>query len=182
MMYKKLENEIWNEIPGLNGYYLASNFGRIYSLEREYNMPLRNGKNQTRKSDGRLLKQLVTPAGYLRVQISIDGFKRKYYSHVLVARAFLPAIDGKELVNHKDLDKTNNNIQNLEWTSNRENTLHYFQTVSKTGRAGIHFRENRSRYSGLILHKGKRHNCGYHKTLELAVIAYDNKLKELGLL
>ena len=176
-----LLGEVWKEIPGLNGYYLASNFGRIYSIEREFNYPLRNGQNQIRKSVGKLLNQLLTPSGYLRVQISIDGYKRKYYSHVLIARAFLNVIDGKTLVNHKDLNKINNNIENLEFVNSRENSIHYFQKISKTGKAGIHFRESRLRYSGLILHKGKRHNCGYHKTLELAEIAYNNKLKELGL-
>ena len=181
MKVESLENEIWKEVPGLNGYYLASNFGRIYSIEREYRIKMVNGKFQEKKSVGRLLNQMITPGVYLRIQISIDGFKRKYYSHVLIARAFLNPIEGKEVVNHKDFNKTNNNIENLEWVNNRENSIHYFQQNTKTGRAGIHFRENRSRYSGLILHKGKRHNCGYHKTFELAEIAYDNKLKELGL-
>jgi hypothetical protein len=181
MKVESLENEIWKEVPGLNGYYLASNFGRIYSIEREFNYPLRNGQNQIRKSVGKLLNQLLTPGGYLRIQISIDGFKRKYYSHVLIARAFLNSIEGKEVVNHKDLNKTNNNIDNLEWVNSRENSIHYFQQNTKTGRAGIHYRENRSRYNGLILHKGKRHNCGYHKTFELAEIDYNNKIKELGL-
>ena len=176
-----LPGEIWKEVPGFKGYYLASNLGRIYSVAREYNFPLRNGTYNLRKSPGRILNQMLTPSGYLRVQISVDGVKRKYYSHLLIAWTFLDSSRERSITNHKDLDKTNNKSENLEWTSNRENSLHGQSGRTKTGIPGIYFHPTRNRYQGSILFNGKRHQIGDHKTIEQAKEAYQKKMAEFGL-
>jgi hypothetical protein len=173
--------EEFKDLPGYEGVFKVSSFGRVWSCKRIALLKFKNGLTAPKETGGFFLSILEMKSGYKRVQLSHDGKKIKKVVHILVAQTFIPNSLNKECVNHKDLVKGNNFFKNLEWVTNRENSIHYFQTVSKTGRAGIHFRENRSRYSGLILHKGKRHNCGYHKTFELAEIAYNNKLKELGL-
>jgi len=173
--------EEWEEVPGLNCYYLASTFGRIYSVAREYNFQMRNGETQIRKSPGRLLNQMIVSSGYLRVQISIDGVKRKYYSHLLIAWTFLDHGQDRNLVNHKDLDKTNNKVFNLEWTTHRENSLHGHAGRTKTGVPGIYFHPTRNRYQGSILFNGKRYQIGDHKTIDQAKEAYSKKMVEFGL-
>lgn len=59
--------------------------------------------------------------GYRSVQL---GDKRRYYIHRLVARAFLPNPDNKPTVNHKNLDKLDNRLDNLEWATHKENIDH----------------------------------------------------------
>jgi hypothetical protein len=181
MTVELLTGEEWKQIPDLDGCYLASTLGRIYSISRLYEVPSKNGKIHARESPGRLLKQMLTPSGYLRVQISVNGFKRKYYSHVLIAKTFLEPEQDRTIINHKDQDKTNNNIGNLEWSTNRENSLHGQIGKTKTGVPGIYFHPTRQRFQGSILLGKKRHQIGDHKTLDEAKEAYSKKMIELGL-
>jgi hypothetical protein len=181
MNIELLPGEIWKEIPGLKSYYFASNLGRIYSISRSFNFPMRNGENQIRTTPGRILNQLLTPSGYLRVQISVDGYKRKYYTHVLIAKTFLEHGQARTIINHKDSDKTNNKIENLEWSTNRENSLHGQIGKTKTGVPGIYFHPTRQRFQGAILFGKKRIGIGDHKTLDEAKEAYSKKMIELGL-
>jgi len=62
--------------------------------------------------------------GYPRYDLSINGKRCVKAGHRLVAEAFLPRIAGKDFVNHKDGDKTNNNLANLEWCTCQENSQH----------------------------------------------------------
>jgi|LauGreDrversion4_2_1035121.scaffolds.fasta_scaffold52823_4 hypothetical protein len=94
------EDEIWKEI-GINNYFV-SNYGRV-----------KNNKEE-------ILKFKPNPHGYIKISI-----KNKSYSvHRLVALAFIPNIENKEFVNHKDGNKTNNNLKNLEWATCLENNIH----------------------------------------------------------
>lgn len=71
------------------------------------------------------LKMMDTGTGYRRVSIGYeDGERKEHLVHRLVAIAFIPNPENKPVVNHKDCDKTNNNVDNLEWVTYRENTLH----------------------------------------------------------
>lgn len=71
------------------------------------------------------LKMMDTGSGYCRVSIGYkDGTRKDRLVHRLVAEAFIPNPDNKPVVNHKDCNKTNNNVENLEWVTHRENILH----------------------------------------------------------
>lgn len=72
---------------------------------------------------GKILKSTVSKIGYLVVSVE---WPKKSYIHRLVAIAFLPKKDGKDLVNHKDGNKLNNSIENLEWVTAKENINHAF--------------------------------------------------------
>ena len=72
---------------------------------------------------GRMLKQFIGKDGYVRTQI---GGKTRTV-HRLVALAFIPEVDGKVFVNHKDGNKQNNNATNLEWCTRSENMTHAYQ-------------------------------------------------------
>lgn len=62
--------------------------------------------------------------GYLGYSLIIDGKRKVWYAHRLIATAFIPNPENKELVNHKDGNKHNNSVENLEWVTKKENAIH----------------------------------------------------------
>lgn len=104
--------EVWRYIKGYEGLYQVSSIGNVRSLERE----TRQGKGYY-KREGKVLKPSIGKDGYLRVHLSKDGKKSTVDVHRLVAIAFIPNEEGLPCVNHKDENKTNNVIENLEWCS-----------------------------------------------------------------
>lgn len=116
--------EIWIDISGYEGKYQVSNLGRVRSLIYKNNA---NGKIYKRE---KLLKQFYDRNGYLRVDLKM-GKRKNAQVHRLVALAFIPNPLEKPQVNHKDKDKENNKVDNLEWVTNQENQLHRYR-IPKT--------------------------------------------------
>ena len=114
----------WRAIKGFEGLYEVSDDGKVRSLDR-----LVIKSNGFRYSvAGRVLIPRQNPGGYLGVCLYRDGVCEEQPSiHRLVAEAFLPACEGKTEVNHIDGDKTNNNVENLEWCTDSENKLHAYR-------------------------------------------------------
>lgn len=106
--------EVYKSISGYEGLYQVSNMGNIKSLDRENNI----GKHVTSK----ILKQTQTKDGYMRVQLSKSGITKSFRVHRLVAQAFTPNLDNLPQVNHKDENKENNCVDNLEWCTAEYNT------------------------------------------------------------
>ena len=105
-----MNKEIWKDITGYEGLYQVSDQGRVKSLKRK-------GRRKER-----ILKPFYSGGGYLFVCLSDGtGGQKWYYIHRLVGETFLPKREGKDDINHKDEDKTNNNTWNLEWVSRKEN-------------------------------------------------------------
>lgn len=117
--------EVWKDIAGYENLYQVSNIGRIKSLPRDT-------KNQYAFQE-RILKQSFDKYGYLVVGLS----GKTYKVHRLVAEAFLTKIKGKDIINHKDGNKTNNCINNLEWCTNQENIIHAYRTGLAVSKKGI---------------------------------------------
>lgn len=90
---------------------------------------------------GKLIKQFVGKDGYLRTQI----VGKTRLVHRLVALAFVPKVDGKIFVNHKDGNKQNNNATNLEWCTRSENMRHAYQHQLKSS-VGIKNGRNKLSY------------------------------------
>jgi hypothetical protein len=106
--------EIWKDIEGYEEKYQVSNLGNVKSLERYVN----HWQGGVRVIRERILKP-INKKGYLHVDLS-EGKQHKI--HRLVAYCFLGP-NSKE-VNHIDLDKTNNNVNNLEYVTRSENMNH----------------------------------------------------------
>ena len=109
----KMENnnntELWKPIEGTYGLYEISNLGNIKSIR-----------------SNRLIKPGLAGSGYKQARLSINSQYCSEYVHRLVATHFLPPVDGKTRVNHKDLDKTNNHVDNLEFVTQKENIHHFY--------------------------------------------------------
>ena len=101
--------ELWKRHPYI-GIIEVSSFGRVRTLNR---VVPRNGGICSIK--GRVLKQYDNGSGYLRVHFHIDGKWTNKYVHRLVAETFISNPENFPQVNHKDCDRTNNNVKNLEF-------------------------------------------------------------------
>lgn len=115
--------EVWKDIVGYEGYYQISSYGRVKSLPRQI-VYFAFGKTQIRMQKGRILKQSTCSSGYPIVHLYLDSERQNVMVHRLVAIHFLEPVEGREFVNHKDGDKENNNVANLEWVTKSENTQH----------------------------------------------------------
>ena len=99
-------NEIWKDIIGYEGIYMISNYGNVFSMN--------NNKNK-------ILKPIMDKDGYLTINLCNNGTRKKYRIHRLVAESFIENKEKKKTVNHKDENKKNNKVTNLEWFSFYEN-------------------------------------------------------------
>jgi len=115
--------EIWKDIPGYEGLYQVNNLGRIKSLSR------RLKAKPKRIIQERILKERIDRHGYIKVNIYKNGKIKVIKIHQIVALLFLNNFDKKREINHKDGNKQNNRIENLEWCTHKENMQH----ASKNG-------------------------------------------------
>jgi len=161
-----LEGEIWKDIPGYEGFYQASNFGRIKSLSRSH---YNKGKNCYVKKQDRILRQVDTQ-GYLRVPMQKSPQSKKKESvHRMVASAFLGV--SHLTVDHIDSNKKNNNISNLRYVSYRENIVKYFNENKKQGVPGVIWCNKRMAYRVRISVNKREYHLGYYSELDSAIAA-----------
>lgn len=107
--------EIWRDIPGFEGRYQVSNFGNVMSF-------LKSKKYQNKPH---LMKQQIINSGYKIVCLNIRKQRaRNYPVHRLVAMAFLDNPNNYPCVNHKDENKLNNHVENLEWCTYQYNNAY----------------------------------------------------------
>ncbi|MBQ9488273.1 MAG: NUMOD4 motif-containing HNH endonuclease [Selenomonadaceae bacterium] len=104
-----LPSEIWRDVKDFEGIYQVSNLGRVKSFY---------GK------EPRILKPGEHWNGYLGVVLFKNDHRKTYSVHRLIAEAFIPNPENKSMVNHKDGNKQNNCLENLEWATRSENVLH----------------------------------------------------------
>jgi hypothetical protein len=113
--------EIWKPVNGYENYYMCSNFGRFKKIKRKiYVIDKYWNREYWKTINANILKQFNDTSGYPIVNIC---GKRKR-AHRLIAKTFIPNPFNKPTVNHKDLNKSNNKLDNLEWATYRENSHH----------------------------------------------------------
>lgn len=105
--------EIWKEIPGYEGLYEVSSYGGVRRYH-SYDLKLYN-----------------TNKGYLQVYLYNNGVRKGIKVHRLVAQTFIPNPDCLPQVNHKDENKTNNRVDNLEWCDCKYN-IKYGSAIERT--------------------------------------------------
>lgn len=104
------QNEIWKDITGYEGLYQVSNFGNVKSIRNNI-----------------ILKPNIKQNGYYRVSLSINSKIKEANIHALVALMFIDNPENKPTVNHKDLNKLNNHVSNLEWATYKEQVQHLLE-------------------------------------------------------
>ena len=104
-----MDNIIWKPVVGYEGLYEVSNTGLVRSLN---------------KLKGRILTPIKKKNGYLSICLYKNSKQVTKLIHRMVAEAFIPNPDNLEMVNHKDEDRTNNNVDNLEWCTRAYNQIY----------------------------------------------------------
>lgn len=111
--------EVWKDIVGYEGKYQVSNLGYIKSLE------MWTGDKYIKRD--KILRGSLSKNGYLYVSLCKGGKAKKYKVNRLVAQAFIENPYNLPITNHIDGDKTNNCVDNLEWTTQSENLKHAYR-------------------------------------------------------
>lgn len=121
-------DEIWKDIKNYEGLYQCSNFGQIRSLDRY--VKEHNGKSQFRK--GQIIKPRKNKNGYLQLALNKDSNRKMKYVHIIIAETFIENKENLKTVNHKDGNKLNNCVDNLEWVSYSENNKHSYKELKRS--------------------------------------------------
>lgn len=105
-----MKEEFWKPVVGYEGLYEVSSLGRVRSLNRGV---FQQGRVQ--KYKGCIMSQFIGSHGYYSVRLSNHNKKKTFLVHRIAAEAFIPNTNNLPVVNHKDEDRKNNSIDNLEW-------------------------------------------------------------------
>jgi len=97
-------------IKNYEGLYSVNEYGDIYSHKSKI-----------------ILKVSYTFDGYKKLLLYKNGVRKTFRINRLVAEAFIPNLENKPQVNHKDGNKNNNHVSNLEWVTNQENVIHAYK-------------------------------------------------------
>jgi len=143
---------MWKDVVGFEGLYKVSDKGEVYGVKRD-----------------KVLKPKINKNGYKELGLYIKGKAHFKYIHRLVAEAFLENKDNLREVNHIDSNKKNNSLENLEWCSSSQNSVHYHQT---TGKRGIYFNKASKKWMARIKIDNITTYIGLFKTEEEAYKAY----------
>ena len=139
----KLEGEIWKDIEGYEGLYQVSNMGRVKTL---------NYKGH--KGKVRILKQTFEKDGYLIVGLMKDRKIKTIKVHRLVAIAFIENIGDKPCVDHKNTIRTDNRVENLRWSTHKENSnnpltrKHNSEAENNRHKGRKHSEETKKKFTG----------------------------------
>lgn len=172
--------EIWKDIKDYEDLYQVSNYGRI-KAKKKWSV------NERKLID---CETILTPFNnghnYLVIALRRNTKRKNYYIHRLVADAFIEKVDGKDYINHKDHNRMNNKVENLEWCTQKEN-IEYSKHLMKhkknkiltnTGERYIIYRKSNKTYR-IIINRKEYQSC---KTLEGAKLKRDTILKEMGVI
>jgi hypothetical protein len=116
-----MENSIeWRDVKGYEGLYKISNLGHVFSLDRK--ITTKQGRTYLRK--GMAITVRLNNFGYLDTRLCKNGIKKSVFVHRIIAEAFIDNPNNYCCVNHKDLNRQNNSIENLEWVTSKMNAEH----------------------------------------------------------
>lgn len=160
--------EIWKPIDGHVGYEISS-IGNVRSYRNRFGNKVK-------------LLKLSIANGYKAVGLMSNDKKiyKKYYVHRLVAQAFIKNKLNKPFINHKNSNRSDNRIENLEWCTPAENVRFRIpQSGYSSKYKGVFWKEKYKRWIAGICFNGKAIHIGNFKNEIEAAKAYDKKAKEL---
>ena len=145
--------EVWKDVLGFETLYEVSSIGNVNRITKKIKI-----KNHFVTFNGKKMIPMDNGKGYLRYKLSKNDKSKRYMAHRLVAEAFIPNPENKRCINHKDGNKANNNISNLEWNTHSENSIHALKT-------------------GLIVrHKGEKHSNSKLNNFQVKLIRRFKKI------
>lgn len=156
-----MENEIWKDVIGFEGFYKVSNKGTVKSLSRTF---LRNGKYPSLLKE-KFLNAYPDTGGYLTVGLMQNNMKKNRTVHQLVAESFLnhTPCGHKLVVNHINFNKTDNRVENLEIVTQRENA-NQKHLKSSSHYLGVSWSKEKNKWVAQITTEGKTKSLGRYKT------------------
>lgn len=125
--------EKWKDIKKFRGLYQISNFGNIKSCKKTISFK-KQYTTISYENKEKILKPLKTPNGYYHICLYSNGKRTRESIHRLVAETFIINEFNKPQVNHIDGNKRNNRLENLEWCTCKENTIHAFKNGLRVGK------------------------------------------------
>ena len=140
--------EIWKSIQGFENTYMISNLGNVKSLSRPY-------------TKGKLIKPHKHKRGYLYCCLSQNGKVYNRRIHILVAKAFIPNPNNLPEINHKDENKSNNIVTNLEWCTKVYN-IQYGSGIDRRSKAVIGLKNNKIIYKFKSTAEAGRKGFNHH--------------------
>lgn len=176
-----LNNEIWKDIEDLP--YQVSNLGNVR----------RHPESKYKHKGNNYIQPYINKTGYQCVNLYKHSKVHKFLVHRLVAIYFISNPEDKPYINHKDGDRLNNSLDNLEWCTQSENCQHAWDTGLQTNRyanASVKRKNSSSRYVGVSWSEQRQRWCtciginkktiglGRHKSEIEAAKAYDNYVIE----
>ena len=131
--------EEWRDIEGYEGLYQISSLGRVKSFPRH---TTQGGKLKINKIKG----------GYCLIKLCKNGKTKRFYVHRLVAQAFISNPNNLPMINHKDENPSNNNVDNLEWCDCKYNNMYgtRLERISKSKSIPIYCLETNKIYKSAI--------------------------------
>jgi hypothetical protein len=157
--------ERWSIIKGYEGRYEVSDSGVIRSLKWK-------SKNINRYYGGQILKCKITRFGYYEATLYSENKTPKIVRKCrIVAEAFLGESNGLH-VNHKNSNKLDDSLENLEYVTQRENTQHAYRKNTSDGKMGIMYTKN-GKWRARKWMNGRSRHLGYFSTRDEASAAYE---------
>jgi len=158
-------NEIWKFIPNTKDRYQASSLGRIKSLTKDVHVIM---KARTDKGD------------YNMVNLWMDGKRKTYRVHVLVMLAFVGETPKGKQIDHKDENKGNNSLDNLQFLSCRKNvTKAQLKSKKSDYPTGVSV-SSKHAYRSMIIYQKYKYHLGVDKTPEQASERYQEALRQIN--
>lgn len=132
-----MEHEIWRDIKGYEGIYQVSNLGEIKSIKK-----------------ARIIKGSLDSRGYPHIQLFKNGKMKCFKTHRLIAINFIPNPDNKPTVNHKNGDRLDSRVANLEWSTHKENINHAIECGLRVRKPSKNVAVTKEQKSDILLNRG----------------------------
>lgn len=134
------QEEIWKDVPGYEGRYQFSNQNRFKRLNCNFLSKTKKPYSYKEK-----ILKVYTQRGYSVVTVSVNNKNKKFLLHRLIAKAFIPNPENKPFINHINGIKNDNRIENLEWCTPKENSLHAVNVLKQISKKRL-FTEKQIKY------------------------------------